>query len=133
MAAVVGNDGLVRVGTVAVAKITSFSFSESANTADDTSMGDAWEAHVAGKTRNSWTARIQALYDVSDTTAQGAMDIGASLAFEFRTHGIVSGSKYRAGTATVVDREQDSQQGAETVKVSFSVKGNGPLQELTMA
>jgi hypothetical protein len=132
MGTVSGNDGIVRVGTAAVAKIDSFSFSESATTTDNTGMGDVAETHMAGKVRTSWTARVQCHYDPADTTAQGAMDIGASLAFEFRPEGSGSGARIRTGTGTVTDREQDQTQGTETVKVSFSIKGNGVLGESTL-
>jgi hypothetical protein len=132
MGTVSGNDGIVRVGAVAVAKIISFSFTENANTTDNTSMGDIAETHMAGKVRTNWSARVQCHYDPADTTAQGAMDVGASLTFEFRPEGSGSGAKTRPGTGTVTDREQEQSQGTETVKVSFSVKGNGVLGEATL-
>jgi len=124
MAAITGVLGLVKVATNTVAQITSFSIDESANMISDSELTDAAETSIAGRT--SWSGTIECMWDDADTTGQGAMTIGSSLAFEFQPEGATAGSAEYSGTGLIESRGL-AVADESMITQSFSVKGTGAL------
>ena len=119
-----GSEGLVKIGSATIAEVTGFSTSESVGTIDDTELSDTAETHLTDKT--SWSASVECHYDPSDTAGQVAMTIGASVTLVLHHQGDVSGDEIGTGTATIETIEKSNASG-ETVKATFSCKGNGAL------
>ena len=123
MATFKGSDGVVKAGGNAIAEIRSFSVEQTADTIEDTKMGDTARTYKSSLT--SFTASIDALFDDTDT-AQTAMTIGAELAFLFQPEGSSTGDYQLSGTGIVTGISQ-SQSYDDLVKRSFTVQGTGAL------
>jgi hypothetical protein len=123
MATFKGSDGVVKAGGNAIAEIRSFSVEQTADTIEDTKMGDTARTYKSSLT--SFTASIDALFDDTDT-AQTAMTIGAELAFLFQPESDDTGDYQLSGTGIVTGISQ-SQSYDGLVERSFTVQGTGAL------
>lgn len=123
MATFKGKDGVVKVGSNAIGEIRNFSVEESADTIEDTSMGDTARTYVDSLTQ--FTASIDALFDDGDT-AQTALTIGSSATFSFLPEGDSSG-KYSLSGSGIVTGISRSQSYDGLVEISFSLQGSGAL------
>ncbi len=119
-----GKDGIVKVGANRVLETTSWSLTETAETVDTTSQGDAARTHILGQT--AWTASIAAYLDPADTTGQEALAIGASVTVALYPAGDQSGDREYTGTATVTSVSPNSELSSVN-SVSFELQGNGAL------
>ena len=117
-------------GSNAVAEIRSYSIEESADTLEDTSMGDTARTYKPSLT--TYTGSLEVLWDETDTSGQGALTIGAEVTLNLYPEGDTSGDTYYTGSAIVTGRSiTGSYDGL--VEMSISVQGNGALSETTVA
>jgi hypothetical protein len=130
MATHTGSEGTVKVGANAIAEIRSFSIEESADTLEDTTMGDTARTYKPSLT--TYTGTVDVLWDETDTTGQGALTIGASVTLDLYPEGDASGDVYYTGTAIVTGRTINSSFDG-LVEMSISVQGSGALSETTVA
>lgn len=132
MANHVGNEGVVKVGANTVAEVRSFSISQSADTTEDTVMGDTWKTHQA--TQNSWTAEVTCFWDEADTTGQGALTIGATVTLNLYPEGATAGTTetYFTGSA-IVTSFGTSQTHNGMVEATYSFQGTGALTKSSLA
>jgi predicted secreted protein len=130
MATHTGSEGTVKVGTDAIAEIRSFSIEESADTLEDTSMGDTARTYKSSLT--TYTGSIDVLWDESDTAGQGALTIGAEVTLNLYPEGDTTGDTYLSGSAIVTGRSVNSSFDG-LVEMSISVQGNGALTTSTVA
>ena len=132
MATFKGSDGVVKARASgsenAIAEIRSFSIEESADTIEDTAMGDTSRTYK--DSLKGFTASIDALFDDTDT-AQTAMTVGSSLSFLFQPEGSTSGDYQLSGTGIVTGISQ-SQSYDGLVEVSFTIQGSGALSRGTV-
>jgi predicted secreted protein len=66
-----GQEGLVRVGTSAVAELRSWSLDITQDTIEDSTMGDTFRTYTTGM--KSWSGQLTCYWDESDTNAQMAL------------------------------------------------------------
>ena len=125
-----GSEGVVKVGANTVAEIRSYTISESADTLEDTSMGDTARTYKSSLT--TFTGSIDALWDETDTTGQGALTIGSEVTFAVYPEGDTSGDTYYSGTAIVTEVSRTGSFDG-LVEASISVQGTGALTESTVA
>lgn len=130
MATHTGSEGTVKVGANAIAEIRSFSIEESADTLEDTTMGDTARTYKSSLT--NYTGTIDVLWDETDTTGQGALTIGTSVTLNLYPEGDTSGDVYYTGTAIVTGRTINSSFDG-LVEMSISVQGSGALSQTTVA
>lgn len=71
MAALVGYQGAVKVGSNTVVLMDSWEFAPSSNVMDITSFGQSWKTKLAGM--KDWTAKLSGKYDFTDTNGQFAL------------------------------------------------------------
>jgi predicted secreted protein len=130
MATHAGSEGTVKVGANTIAEIRSYSIEESADTLEDTTMGDVARTYKSSLT--TYTGTIDVLWDETDTTGQGALTIGSSVTLNLYPEGASTGDVYYSGTAIVTGR---SISGAYDglVEMSITVQGNGALSQSTVA
>ncbi len=126
MATHTGSEGTVKVGSNAIAEIRSFSIEESADTLEDTTMGDTARTYKPSLT--NFTGSVDALWDETDTTGQGALTIGAEVTLNLYPEGDASGDTYLTGSAIVTGRTVNSSFDG-LVEMSISVQGNGALTQ----
>src|SRR6056297_2276927 len=129
MATHTGSEGTVKVGSDAIAEIRSFSIEETADTLEDTSMGDTARTYKSSLT--NYTGSIDVLWDETDTAGQGGLTIGAEVELNLYPQGDTSGDTYYTGSAIVTGRTINSSFDG-LVEMSISVQGNGALAEETV-
>lgn len=119
-----GSEGLVKIGSNTVAEVTGFSFDETCDTIEDTALSDSARTFVADYT--SFSGSIDCMFDETDTTGQGAMSNGASVAIDLFPEGADSSDTYFSGTAIITSISRANAMGA-MVTASFSFQGTGAM------
>lgn len=130
MATETSANGVIKVGSNAVAEVTGYSINYSADTVEDTVIGDTARTYKA--TLKSYTASIDAMYDQTDTTGQLALDVGTEITFSVYPSGETSGDVYYTGSGIITGRTISGSTG-EMISATFEVQGNGDLTESTVA
>ena len=129
MATHTGSEGTVKVGSDAIAEIRSFSLEESADTLEDTTMGDTARTYKSSLT--TFTGSVDVFWDETDTTGQGALTIGASVTLNVYPEGDTAGDTYYTGTAIVTGVTRSSSFDG-LVEASITVQGSGALIATTV-
>jgi len=124
-----GSEGTVKVGSNAIAEIRSYSIEESADTIEDTSMGDSARTYKPSLTQ--FSGSIDVFWDESDTSGQGALDVGSEITLNFYPEGDASGDTFYSGSAIVTGVTRTGSFDG-MVEASISVQGNGALTESTV-
>jgi predicted secreted protein len=124
-----GSEGIVKVGSNSVAEIRSYSIEESADTLEDTSMGDSARTYKPSLT--SFSGSLDVFWDETDSSGQGALSVGSEVTLNVYPEGDSAGDIYYTGSAIVTGV---SRTGAfdGLVEASISVQGNGALTESTV-
>lgn len=125
MATHTGSEGTVRVGaTNNVLEIRSYSVEETADTVEDTSMGDSYRTFKT--TLKGWTGSIDVFWDETDTTGQGALTPGSEVNIRFYPEGASTADVYYTGQAIVTGKTiTGSFDGM--VESTITVQGTGAL------
>jgi predicted secreted protein len=124
-----GSEGTVHVGSNAIAEIKSYSLEESADTIEDTTMGDAARTYLASLT--TFSGSIDVFWDETDTSGQVALAVGSSVTLKFYPEGAVSGDTYYSGTALVTGKNITASFDG-MVEASISVQGTGAITTATV-
>lgn len=130
MATETSANGVIKVGSSAVAEVTGYSINYTADTVEDTVIGDAARTYKA--TLKSYTASIDAMYDQTDTSGQLALDVGTEITFSLYPSGETSGDKYYTGSGIITGRTISGSVG-EMISATFEIQGNGDLTESSVA
>lgn len=130
MATHTGSEGTVKVGsTNDVLEIRSYSVEETADTAEDTSMGDSYRTFKT--TLKAWTGSVDVFWDETDTTGQGALVVGSEVTVRFMPEGSASGDTYLSGAAIVTGKTiTGSFDGM--VESTITLQGTGALSAATV-
>jgi predicted secreted protein len=123
-----GSEGTVKVGSNAVAEIRSYSIEESADTLEDTSMGDSARTYKPSLT--SFSGSLDVFWDEGDT-GQSALSIGSEVTLNVYPEGDTAGDTYYSGSAIVTGVSRTGSFDG-LVEASISVQGNGALTESTV-
>jgi predicted secreted protein len=129
MATHAGSEGTVKVGSNAIAEIRSFSIEETADTLEDTTMGDTARTYKSSLT--SFSGSVDVLWDETDSSGQGALTIGASVTLNLYPEGDAASDTYLTGSAIVTGRSISSSYDG-LVEMSITVQGNGALTTTTV-
>jgi len=129
MATHTGSEGTVKVGSNVIAEIRSFSIEETADTLEDTTMGDTARTYKSSLT--SYSGSLDVFWDETDATGQGALTIGAEVTLAMYPEGDATGDTYLTGTAIVTGRSISSSFDG-LVEMSISVQGTGSLTSTTV-
>lgn len=128
MATFKGNDGVVLIGTDVMAEVISFSVDETADTIEDTVMGDAAKTYKASF--KDFTATVETYFDDTDT-AQQAVTAGDTVSLVLGMEGNTTGDHKLSGSAIVTSRSIGvSSDGINTA--TYSLQGTGGLTEGTI-
>jgi hypothetical protein len=129
MATHTGSEGTLKVGANTIGEIRSFSISESADTLEDTSMGDAARTYKPSLT--TFTGSVDVFWDEADA-GQVALVVGSSVTFSAYPEGATAGDKYYTGTAIVTGLTVNSSFDG-MVEASITLQGTGALSLSTAA
>lgn len=124
-----GSEGVVRVGANTVAEVTGFSFTETAEYAEDTSLSDTTKTYNVTAIK-SWNGSVTCFWDETDTTGQGGLTPGANVSLVLAPEGVDSGDTRYSGNALITEITRNVQRGAIT-EVTFNFIGNGALTAAT--
>ena len=124
MATYKGSDGIVKVGTNTVAEIRSYSIEETADTLEDTSMGDSARTYKSSLT--SFSGSLDVFWDESDADGQGALTIGNEVQLNVYPEGDDTLDKYYQGNVIVTGVSRSASFDG-LVEASISVQGTGAL------
>lgn len=129
MATHTGSEGTVKVGSDAIAEIRSYSLEETADTLEDTSMGDS--ARTYKPSLKTFTGTVDVFWDETDTAGQGALTNGAAITLAVYPEGDASGDTYYSGSAIVTGVSRTASFDG-MVEASISVQGTGDLTATTV-
>ena len=124
-----GSEGTVKVGSNAVAEIKSYSIEESADTLEDTSMGDS--ARTYKPSLSNFSGSLDVFWDETDTNGQGALSIGSEVTLNVYPEGDTTGDTYYTGSAIVTGVSRSASFDG-MVEASLSVQGTGDLTTTTV-
>lgn len=124
MATHTGSEGTVKVGNNAIAEIRSYSVSETADTIEDTTMGDAARTYKASL--KSFSGSIDVFWDETDTNGQVALTVGSEVTVNFYPEGATTGDTYMTGTAIVTGKTINGSFDG-MVEASITIQGTGAL------
>lgn len=125
-----GSEGTVKVGANAVAEIRSYTIEETADTLDDTTMGDTARTRLASLT--SFSGSMDVLWDETDTNGQVALTVGSGATINVYPEGDTSGDAYYTGAIIVTSRNITASHDG-LVEMSIGFEGNGALTPSTVA
>jgi len=129
MATHTGSEGTVKVGSNAIAEIRSYSLELTADTLEDTSMGDSSRTYKPSL--KSFTGTVDVFWDETDTTGQGALVNGTEITLTVYPEGDASGDTYYSGSAIVTGISVTASFDG-MVESSISVQGTGDLTTTTV-
>jgi hypothetical protein len=132
MATHTGSEGTVKVGANAIAEIRSYSLEETADTAEDTSMGDSYRTFKT--TLKAWTGSVDVFWDETDTNGQVALSVGSTVTANFFPEGASAGTseKYYSGEAIVTGKTVTGSFDG-MVESTITLQGTGALTLSTLA
>lgn len=128
MATHIGRDGIVKVGSNAVAELRSFSIEETGDTVEDTVMTDTARTYIP--TLTSFTGSADVFWDETDSSGQGALTVGSSVTIGFFPEGDTTGDTYYTGTALVTGVTRSASFDG-MVEASITLQGSGALTTTT--
>ena len=130
MATETSANGVIKVGSTAIAEVTGYSITYTSDTVEDTVMGDT--ARTYKPTLKSYTASIDCMYDQTDTNGQLALDVGSEITYSLYPSGETSGDIYFTGSGIITSQAINGSTG-EMISATFEVQGSGDLTESTVA
>ena len=117
-----GSEGLIKVGTDTIAEVKDFSISETAETIDDTTMGNTARTKQVSLTTASGS--LTAFWDETDTSGQGALTIGAAVTLNLYPEGATTGDMFATLSALITEKGVSlSLDGMVETTVSFEANG----------
>ena len=126
-----GSEGVVKVGSSnTVAEVREWSLTESADTIEDTSMGDSARTRKAGLT--SASGSLTCYWDETDTNGQGAMTVGSEVTLNLYPEGATSGDTY-ASLSAIITEAGVSASFDGMVEATFAFEANGAVTWDTVA
>lgn len=124
-----GSEGVVKVGTNTVAEVRDWSISITADTIEDTTMGDSARTYLSSLT--SATGSVTCYWDETDSTGQGAMTAGAAVTLNLYPEGAASGDHYYSA-AVIITEETANAAFDGMVERSFNFSANGAVTFATV-
>jgi len=119
-----GKGGVVKLGSATLAQVKSWTFSQTSDTQDSSTMGIDDETHVPGR-RNA-SGSINCLYDETDATGQEVLVAGASVSIILNPAGTTATRKNRSFTATITKIDEGVTDGSIVTR-NFDYKVNGAV------
>jgi predicted secreted protein len=98
MATHTGSEGLIKVGTTTVGELRSYTLEQTADTIEDTSMGDSSRTYKSALKGFSGSASL--FFDEADA-GQILIVVGGSITIKVFPEGASSGDKFYEGSAIV--------------------------------
>lgn len=124
-----GSEGTVKSGANAIAEIRSYTITQTADTIEDTVMGDSARTYLSSLT--SFSGSIECYWDETDTNGQLTLDPGSTVTINVYPEGSSSGDMYYTGSVIITEKSITASFDG-MVEASFSFQGTGALTETTV-
>jgi predicted secreted protein len=98
MATHTGSEGTIKVATTVVGELRSYTLDQTADTIEDTSMGDTSRSYKSAL--KGWSGSASLFFDEADA-GQLLLVLGTSIALKVYPEGASSGDKYYYGDAII--------------------------------
>jgi predicted secreted protein len=98
MATHTGSEGTIKVATTVVGELRSYTLEQTADTIEDTSMGDTSRSYKSAL--KGWSGSASLFFDEADA-GQLLLVLGTSIALKVYPEGASSGDKYYYGDAII--------------------------------
>jgi predicted secreted protein len=98
MATHTGQEGLIRIGTTTIGELRSYTLDQTADTIEDTSLGDTTRTYKAGLKAFAGSASL--FFDEADA-GQILIVVGTEISIKFYPEGNTTGDKFYEGSAIV--------------------------------
>ena len=122
MATHTGSEGTIKVSSTTVGELRSYSLEQTADTIEDTSMGDSVRTYKAGL--KAWSGSASLFFDETDA-GQTALALGTEIALKVYPEGASSGDKYYYGQAIITGSNiSASFDGMVEAEVTFTGTGS---------
>lgn len=125
-----GSEGAVYIGANQIAEVKGWSFDESADTTEDTVMGDT--AKTRKSTLTDASGSMDCFWDETDTNGQGAMTIGSEVTLNLYPEGNTSGDTYYTGSVLITGIGRSAAHDG-MVEASYSWEANGGISSTTVS
>jgi predicted secreted protein len=125
-----GSEGVVKIGTNTLAEVRSWTLTNTADTIEDTTMGDSWRTYKS--VLSAFTGSVVCYWDETDTNGQNALTSGSTVTLNLYPEGASTGDKYYSGSAIVTSIERTASFDG-MVEATFSFQGTGTLTTSTAA
>ena len=123
MATHTGSEGTIKVSTTVVGELRSYTLEQTADTIEDTSMGDTSRTYKSAL--KGWSGSASLFFDEADA-GQLLLVLGTSIALKVYPEGASSGDKYYYGDAIITGSNiSASFDGMVEAEVTFT--GTGTL------
>jgi len=123
MATHTGSEGTIKVSTTVVGELRSYTLEQTADTIEDTSMGDSTRTYKSAL--KGWSGSASLFFDEADA-GQLLLVLGTSIALKVYPEGASSGDKYYYGDAIITGSNiSASFDGMVEAEVTFT--GTGTL------
>ena len=127
MATHTGSEGTIKVSSTTVGELRSYSLEQTADTIEDTSMGDTSRSYKSAL--KGWSGSASLFFDEADA-GQLLLVLGTSVAIKVYPEGASSGDTYYYGDAIITGKNiSASFDGMVEAEVTFT--GTGTLTEGT--
>ena len=125
-----GTEGVIKVGTTAVAEVTGFEITETAEFADDTTISDTSKTYNTTAVK-AWEGSLDCFWDETDTNGQVLLTCGTNVTLKVAPEGYTTPDTYLSGTALVTERTITTSRGSVvTARIAF--RGTGALTTTTV-
>ena len=124
-----GSEGVVKVGANTISEVKDWSLSETADTIEDTVMGDV--ARTRKPSLTSASGSISCFWDESDSTGQIAMQAGSEVTLNLYPEGATTGD-YFASVSAIITTQDASAAMDGMIEASFSWESNGAVTWATV-
>jgi hypothetical protein len=122
MATHTGSEGTIKVATTVVGELRSYSLEQTADTIEDTSMGDSSRTYKSAL--KGWSGSASLFFDEADA-GQLLLVLGTSIALKVYPEGASSGDKYYYGDAIITGSNiSASFDGMVEAEVTFTGTGS---------
>jgi hypothetical protein len=126
-----GNEGVVKVGSQAIAEMDNWSFTLSRSPVEDSAMGDAFKTYIAGSGMKEWSGQCECHWS-EDDAGQIALDSLPSVTLNMYPEGATTGDTYYTGLVEINQQSVSVKKDGDTVRASFNFVGNGALVKGTV-
>jgi len=123
MATHTGSEGLIRIGTTTVGELRSYTLDQTADTIEDTSLGDTTRTYKAGL--KGFTGSASLFFDEADA-GQLLIVVGTEISIKVYPEGNTAGDKFYEGSA-IVTAYNISASFDGMVEAEMTFTGNGEL------